>query len=120
MSETPLFALPTNLRLYPVAFFLPGERYAELSDLKIPANVQLHANHLLYIKERIEKGDMLLATPILGPDAPVHAIGVYREDYDGGRIAALMDADPAVIARRYVYRIQSALFPSLQQIHVEY
>lgn len=120
MSDPVKLAVPTNGKIYPVIFLLPGPRYAELSDRSVPANLELQAQHLLFVKQNIEAGTQVMAIPIVGPDAPIAAMGVFRVDLSTEELIRLMEADPFISTGRFVYRIDSAFMPALDTITVRY
>jgi len=113
-------AIPTNMKPYTVAFLYPGPNYDALSDMKNPANFALHAKHLEGIRANVQAGLQIAAAPIMTRGGKVSAIGVYHPHVSIEQVTEILQQDPAIVAGRFTFEVQQAIFPSLDNVKMEY
>jgi hypothetical protein len=113
-------AIPTNMKPYTVAFLCPGPNYEALSDMKNPANFAIQAKHLEGIRANVQAGLQVVAAPIITKSDKVCAMAVYHPHVSIEQVTEILQRDPAIVAGRFTFEVQQAIFPSLDNVKMEY
>ncbi|HMF64342.1 MAG TPA: hypothetical protein VK608_09665 [Edaphobacter sp.] len=113
-------AIPTNMKPYTVAFLYPGPNYEALSDMKNPENFAIQAKHLQGIRANVQSGRQLIAAPIITKSDKVSAMAVYPAHVSIEQVTEILQQDPAIVAGRFTFEVQQAIFPSLDNVKMEY
>lgn len=87
-------------RKYTLVFFNAGPNYNSLPE---PELQKVHMGHLIHLFTLKKHGELLLVGPL--SDNPVtRGIAIFNST-DKEHVRKLMEADPAVIAKRFVYEM---------------